>query len=111
VTALGKTRPATHTATMTAGCVVAYYVVSMAVEWIERRIVDGSIRERAFRLAGPPGAVSGVLWLPRSHRSSPDLILLGHGGSGHKRSERVVRLGRWFSSQVGLAALAIDGPC
>jgi len=36
-------------------------------------------------------------------------MLLFHGGSGHKRSERHLRMGRSLAS-AGLAVIAIDGP-
>jgi dienelactone hydrolase len=49
-----------------------------------------------------------VLWSPQA--TAPQAtVLLFHGGSGHKRSERHRQMGRRLASE-GLAAVAIDGP-
>ena len=80
-----------------------------ATAWTGRRVVDGGVVERSFVLTRPSGTVPGALWSPPSYRAAPGLVLLGHGGSQHKTSGRIVGLARWFARH-GLAALAIDGP-
>jgi dienelactone hydrolase len=81
----------------------------MTLEWAGPRSTDAGVTERSFRVARPAGSIPGVLWLPPPAASVPPVVLLGHGGSGHKRSERNVSLARWFAVQ-GIAAMAIDGP-
>lgn len=81
-----------------------------SLEWVGHQVAHGGAIERSFRLMKTAGSVPGVLWLPSPPASKPPLVLLGHGGSGHKQSERIVALALWFASHAGLAALAIDGP-
>jgi dienelactone hydrolase len=84
--------------------------VDQALEWTGRQAVDGEVVERSFRLRRAASTVPGVVWLPPAPGCTPPVVLLGHGGSGHKRSDRIVSLARWLASQAGLAAVAIDGP-
>jgi pimeloyl-ACP methyl ester carboxylesterase len=95
--------------------------VNVAIEWIGPEVARDGVVEREFRLSRAAGTVPAVLWLPsapaaqqkqnQKPNQKPPLVLLGHGGSGHKRNERNVSLARWFASRAGLASLAIDGPC
>jgi dienelactone hydrolase len=90
------------------------------MEWTDEDSIEGNVIERGFccmrvenATAQPPGgtrAIPGVLWRPVQSGSPRPLILLGHGGSGHKRNERMVMLGRMFSESFGWLAASIDGP-
>lgn len=72
-------------------------------------VQGGAIQELSFVTHRDGHDVPGVLWRPRDSSTGP-VVLLGHGGSGQKRSDRNVRLATWFVERAGFAALAIDGP-
>ena len=78
------------------------------VEWLGEETSSGCT-ERSFLLRRLPGPVPGVLWSPQA-TVPHGTVLLFHGGSGHKRSERHLRMGRWLASAAGLAVIAVDGP-
>jgi len=77
------------------------------VEWLGEEASAGCI-ERSFLTRRLPGPVPGVLWSPQA-TAPQGTALFFHGGSGSKRSERRLRMGRRLAS-AGLAAIAIDGP-
>lgn len=83
--------------------------VASGVEWLGRA-AGQDVAERSFLLHRRSGDVPGVLWSPGT-LTRPPAVLLGHGGSGHKRNDRNLRMGRWLASVAGLAVVAIDGPC
>ena len=77
------------------------------VEWLEEQAGENCV-ERSFLLRRLGEPVPGVLWSPQTAPQAT--VLLFHGGSGHKRSERHLRMGGWLASAARLAVIAIDGP-
>lgn len=81
-----------------------------ALRWIGEPISEGGVTERRFDLARESGIVPGILWTPAQQDRPLPLVLMGHGGSGHKRADRQLMLGRRFAVVSQMAAVAIDGP-
>jgi dienelactone hydrolase len=82
----------------------------IALQWIGRPISERGVTERRFNLERETGIVPGIMWTPAQQEHPVPLVLMGHGGSGHKRSDRQLLLGRRFAGTHQIAAVAIDGP-
>ncbi len=70
----------------------------------------GRVTERRFDVLRDGQRIPGILWAPTSVVRAAPLVLMGHGGSGDKRSERMVELATRLARDRGFAAAAIDGP-
>jgi dienelactone hydrolase len=80
------------------------------VQWTADQPASPEVVECSFQIRRAAGIVPGVLWLPSAPGPAAPLVLLGHGGSGHKRSEQMTDRAVWFASRARIAVLAIDGP-
>jgi pimeloyl-ACP methyl ester carboxylesterase len=67
---------------------------------------DTGVRERHFSL----GDIDGVLWTRAADSTGDPLVLLGHGGSQHKKAPGVMARARRYVASCGFAAAAIDAP-
>jgi dienelactone hydrolase len=69
------------------------------------------VQTRRFDLTRDGHVVPGVLWEPETG-VTPDmpLVLVGHGGSGHKTQDYVTAIARRIVRHHGFAVAAIDGP-
>lgn len=73
---------------------------------------DAGLTETAFTVGSDDGPVPALAWVPAlpAGAQPPPVVLLGHGGSGHKGIDRHRRLARSLCLDHAVAALAIDGP-
>ena len=81
--------------------------------------VGKGVVERRFDLkaCAPDGeqgvddeVVPGIMWLPEAATAPRPTILIGHGGTQHKRVPNVLGLARRFVRHLGYNAVAIDAP-
>jgi dienelactone hydrolase len=80
------------------------------IRWTEDAASSEGARERGFKILRDGDTIPGVFWYPDGIRGARPLVLMGHGGSGHKRNEHMLELGQMFAGDYGWCAAAIDGP-
>ena len=66
--------------------------------------------ERLFELEVAGDTVPGVVWTPEGATGPRPLVLMGHGGSQHKKVDTIVARARTYTTRLGYAVAAIDAP-
>ena len=80
------------------------------LRWTDDGKRSAEISERAFAIDRQGKAIPGVVWQPLRATGAQPLVLMGHGGTGHKRSDKLERMAEIFTTDYGWWAAAIDGP-
>ena len=80
------------------------------LRWTTDAVRVGGVCEREFSVEREGHFIPGVAWHPGQSADPRPLVLMGHGGSGHKRSAKMLRLGQIFAAHHDCWAVAIDGP-
>jgi dienelactone hydrolase len=73
-------------------------------------LVSDGIVERTFNLDVNGESVPGVIWTPADASTCRPVVLMGHGGSQHKKFVGVVNRARRYVEAFGFAVVAIDAP-
>ncbi|MGH9045759.1 MAG: dienelactone hydrolase family protein [Acidimicrobiales bacterium] len=78
------------------------------LEWTSESS-EQRVTERGFTLTVGEQAVFGIAWTPTGADRWPT-VLIGHGGTQHKRTPGVLSLARRLVRHLGYGAVAIDAP-
>jgi dienelactone hydrolase len=73
-------------------------------------LTEMGVCERRFDLEVAGETVPGLWWLPEAAEGSRPTVLIGHGGTQHKRVPNVLSLARRLVRHLGYTAVAIDAP-
>ena len=77
------------------------------MEFTDERTEDGVTR-RSFTVDAAGERVPAVIWAPEGAKGPRPLVLMGHGGSQHKKTAGIVTRARQFAQRHGYATLAIN---
>ena len=71
---------------------------------------EGGVTRRSFSVAAAGETVPAVIWAPEGARGPRPLVLMGHGGSLHKKTPGIRARASQYAQRLGYATLAIDAP-
>jgi pimeloyl-ACP methyl ester carboxylesterase len=71
---------------------------------------ENNVTERLFELTVAGERVPGVVWAPQDAKGGRPLVLMGHGGSQHKKISSLATRARHYAQRLGYAVAAIDAP-
>lgn len=71
---------------------------------------EAGVTRRSFSVAVGGEAVPAVIWAPEGAVGPRPLILMGHGGSQHKKTPGIRTRAARYAEKFGYATLAIDAP-
>src|SRR6476659_9655789 len=80
------------------------------LRWTDDGKRSAAACERDFSVSRGGKAIPGVVWQPLRSTGAQPLVLMGHGGSGHKRSAKMLRMAEIFTTSYGWCAAASGGP-
>ncbi len=80
------------------------------MSFTQERIEDGGVVRRSFELVVDGERVPAVIWAPEGAKGPRPLVLMGHGGSQHKKTPTLSARARRYAQAFGYATLAIDAP-
>lgn len=78
------------------------------MSWNSDKTESGNLVEQLFNIEVGGHNVPGVYWSAKD-KPCERLVLLGHGGTAHKKVEYIQQMAFAFA-QKGIATMAIDGP-
>jgi dienelactone hydrolase len=81
-----------------------------AMEKLGEPMVSRGVAEQRFDTTCEGRTVPAILWHPEGAEDAgpAPLVLLGHGGTAHKRVEYLLAVARWLAAKHGIASLSID---
>jgi pimeloyl-ACP methyl ester carboxylesterase len=71
---------------------------------------ESSVVTRDFDIEVAGERVPGVVWSPVDASGPHPLVLMGHGGSQHKKVDTLAARARRYASKLGFVVAAIDAP-